>query len=101
VCDPEKTADPRSIDGAPEMVIEILSPGNTRTETKYKLDLYEENGVEEYWVVFLSLIMYRCIYWKMINTASRLRLNREMKFPALFLKEYEFLWMRSSNKHEN
>ena len=54
VCDPEKMADPRSIDGAPEMVIEILSPGNTRTETKYKLDLYEENGVEEYWVVFPS-----------------------------------------------
>ncbi len=54
VCDPDKMADPRSIDGAPEMVIEILSPGNTRTETKYKLDLYEENGVEEYWVVFPS-----------------------------------------------
>jgi Uma2 family endonuclease len=54
VCDPEKMEDPRSIDGAPEMVIEILSPGNTRTETKYKLDLYEENGVEEYWVVFPS-----------------------------------------------
>jgi Uma2 family endonuclease len=54
VCDPEKMADPRSIDGAPEMVIEILSPGNTRTETKYKLGLYEENGVEEYWVVFPS-----------------------------------------------
>lgn len=52
VCDPEKYCDPRRIDGAPEMVIEILSPGYTRTETKYKLDLYEENGVEEYWVVF-------------------------------------------------
>jgi len=40
------------VDGAPELVIEILSPGNTRTETKYKFDLYEENGVEEYWVVY-------------------------------------------------
>jgi Uma2 family endonuclease len=52
VCDPAKLEDARSIDGAPEMVVEILSPGNTRTETKYKLDLYEENGVEEYWVIF-------------------------------------------------
>ncbi len=51
VCDPEKLSDTRSISGAPEMVIEILSPGNTKTETKYKLDLYEENGVLEYWVV--------------------------------------------------
>jgi Uma2 family endonuclease len=51
VCDPEKLADPRSINGAPEMVVEVLSPGNTKTETKYKLNLYEENGVLEYWVV--------------------------------------------------
>jgi Uma2 family endonuclease len=51
VCDPDKLIDNRSVSGAPEMVIEILSPGNTNTETKYKLNLYEENGVEEYWVV--------------------------------------------------
>jgi Uma2 family endonuclease len=51
VCDSEKLSDPRSINGAPEMVVEILSPGNTRTETKHKLNLYEENGVLEYWVV--------------------------------------------------
>ena len=52
VCDEEKLRDERSVDGAPELVVEILSPGNTRTETKYKFDLYEENGVEEYWVVY-------------------------------------------------
>jgi len=52
VCDEEKLKDVRSIDGAPELVVEILSPGNTRVETKYKLDLYEENGVLEYWVVY-------------------------------------------------
>ena len=52
VCDEEKLQDTRSVDGAPELVVEILSPGNTRTESKYKLDLYEENGVLEYWVVY-------------------------------------------------
>lgn len=52
VCDEEKLNDPRSIDGAPELVVEILSPGNTKTEIKYKFDLYEENGVLEYWVVY-------------------------------------------------
>ncbi len=51
VCDPEKLTDPRSINGAPEMVVEVLSPGNTKTETKHKLNLYEENAVLEYWVV--------------------------------------------------
>jgi Uma2 family endonuclease len=52
VCDEEKLKDERSVDGAPELVVEILSPGNTKTETKYKFDLYEENGVEEYWLVY-------------------------------------------------
>ncbi len=51
VCDEEKLQDPRSINGAPEMVVEVLSPGNTKTETKHKFKLYEENGVLEYWVV--------------------------------------------------
>ena len=52
VCDSEKLKDNRSVDGAPDLVVEILSPGNTRVETKYKFDLYEENGVLEYWVVY-------------------------------------------------
>jgi Uma2 family endonuclease len=52
VCDEEKLKDNRCIDGAPDLIVEILSPDNTRTETKYKLDLYEENGVLEYWVVY-------------------------------------------------
>jgi Uma2 family endonuclease len=39
------------VDGAPDLVIEILSPGNRQIETEYKLELYEENGVKEYWVV--------------------------------------------------
>ena len=52
VCDPEKLNDPRCIDGAPELVVEILSPGNTTIEIKYKFDLYQDNAVLEYWVVY-------------------------------------------------
>ncbi len=55
VCDEEKLKDNRSVDGAPDLIVEILSPGNTKTETKYKFDLYEENGVLEYWVVYPNL----------------------------------------------
>jgi Uma2 family endonuclease len=64
VCDEEKLKDTRSVDGAPELIVEILSPGNTRTETKYKFDLYEENGVLEYWVVYPE---YKQIYVYMLN----------------------------------
>lgn len=50
ICDPEKL-DARGCIGAPDLVIEILSPGNSQTEMKDKFDLYEEAGVLEYWLV--------------------------------------------------
>ena len=64
VCDEEKLEDYRCVDGAPELIVEILSPGNTKTETKYKFDLYEENGVEEYWVVYPE---YKQIHVYLLN----------------------------------
>lgn len=51
ICDPEKL-DVRGCIGAPDLVVEILSPGNSKTEMKDKFDLYEEAGVREYWLVY-------------------------------------------------
>ncbi|GAB3418578.1 Uma2 family endonuclease [Niabella aquatica] len=42
--------DDRGCIGAPDLVIEILSPGNTQKEMGIKFDLYEESGVKEYWL---------------------------------------------------
>ena len=50
ICDPAKLDD-RGCIGAPDIIIEILSPGNSRTEMKDKFELYQEAGVLEYWVV--------------------------------------------------
>jgi Uma2 family endonuclease len=50
ICD-ESKIDERGAIGAPDLVIEILSPGNSNKEMKYKFDLYEEAGVLEYWIV--------------------------------------------------
>jgi Uma2 family endonuclease len=50
VCDREKLDD-RGCLGSPDLVIEILSPGNSKKEMGIKFDLYEENGVKEYWIV--------------------------------------------------
>ena len=50
ICDSEKI-DTRGCIGAPDLVIEILSPGNSKKEMGIKFDLYEENGVKEYWIV--------------------------------------------------
>ncbi len=53
VCDPAKL-DERGCNRAPELVVEILSPGNTRFELREKYRLYESSGVKEYWVVSQS-----------------------------------------------
>lgn len=50
VCDPAKL-DERGCLGAPDWIIEIVSPGNMTHDTRTKFDLYEENGVREYWLV--------------------------------------------------
>ncbi len=50
ICD-EKKLDDNGCIGAPDLVIEVLSPGNSIKEMGIKFDLYEENGVKEYWIV--------------------------------------------------
>jgi Uma2 family endonuclease len=50
ICD-ENKLDDRGCNGAPDLVVEILSPGNTQKEMGIKFDLYEENEVKEYWLV--------------------------------------------------
>lgn len=37
--------------GAPDFVVEILSPGTSHKDRGIKFDLYEQNGVHEYWLV--------------------------------------------------
>ncbi len=51
VCDPAKLDD-RGCVGAPDWIVEILLPSNTTRDTRIKFDLYEESGVQEYWIVY-------------------------------------------------
>jgi Uma2 family endonuclease len=50
VCDLTKL-DRNGCLGAPDLMVEILSPGNSKKEMQTKYNLYEENGVREYWIV--------------------------------------------------
>ena len=50
ICDANKL-DEKGCIGAPDLIIEILSPGNSKREMDVKFDLYQENGVAEYWIV--------------------------------------------------
>ena len=39
------------VSGAPDLVIEVLSPSTAYYDLRHKMKIYEEFGVEEYWVV--------------------------------------------------
>ncbi len=50
VCDEEKL-DEKGCTGAPDLIVEILSPGNSKREMREKFQIYESAGVREYWIV--------------------------------------------------
>ncbi len=50
ICDKSKLDDLGCI-GAPDLIIEILSPGNNKKELQNKYEVYEESGVREYWII--------------------------------------------------
>jgi Uma2 family endonuclease len=41
----------KNVQGAPALVVEILSPGTRRTDEQPKRRLYDRGGVREYWLV--------------------------------------------------
>lgn len=49
ICDAEKL-DAHGCIGAPDLIIEILSPGNSKKEMRSKYEIYEAAGVREYWI---------------------------------------------------
>ena len=50
ICDRSKIR-PGHIEGAPDLVIEILSPSTRKNDVGEKKDAYERFGVKEYWIV--------------------------------------------------
>lgn len=49
ICDKEKL-DERGCVGAPDLIVEILSPSTSKKDYNEKYFLYEENKVKEYWI---------------------------------------------------
>ena len=50
ICDLTKI-DEKGCHGAPDLIVEILSPYTSKKDVRDKFDLYEEAGVLEYWVI--------------------------------------------------
>jgi len=51
ICNPD-ILDAQGCNGAPDWIIEILSKGNSKREIQIKYELYQESGVQEYWIVY-------------------------------------------------
>jgi Uma2 family endonuclease len=73
----DEVASTEKITGAPDLVIEIMSPGaeNSRRDRVLKLQIYQRFGVSEYWVVDgyqRSIEVYRLVEGKLerITTVS-------------------------------
>jgi Uma2 family endonuclease len=70
VCDKSKY-DFKGCIGAPDIVVEILSPSNNEKELKNKFEIYEEAGVLEYWIISPqdnTLLQYKLVDDKFIAT---------------------------------
>ena len=50
ICDPDKLND-RGCKGAPDFIVEIISPSTTAKDQINKVALYEKHGVQEYWII--------------------------------------------------
>lgn len=63
VCDPDKV-NRDNIQGAPDFVLEVLSPSTAHADRFIKLEKYRSAGVREYWILDLrrrKVIAYRAI----------------------------------------
>lgn len=50
ICDSEKLTE-RGCNGAPDFIIEIVSPSSRKMDYSKKMVLYQDAGVREYWIV--------------------------------------------------
>ena len=74
--------------GAPDLVIEILSPATAQRDRTYKRTLYAQYGVQEYWIVdpeekIIEVLTLKEKGYKI--TPSLSRNNRHISSPALLI----------------
>lgn len=50
ICDPDKL-DERGVKGAPDMIVEIISPSTAQRDQVVKFNQYLAAGVREYWII--------------------------------------------------
>ncbi|MBZ9623229.1 Uma2 family endonuclease [Clostridium sp. FP2] len=72
--------------GVPQLVVEVLSPGNSEDDTIKKKDIYEKFHVPEYWIA--SPMSKKVYVYNLEN--GRYKLEREYKFLEEDIKSSRF-----------
>jgi Uma2 family endonuclease len=89
VCD-RKKIDRRGVRGAPDLVIEIISPGTSSRDEIKKANLYERHRVREYWVVYPS---ERLVHLRVLGPDgmfSSRYVEAKGRIPVSILEDFEF-----------
>lgn len=71
VCDKQKYNDSGYVVGAPDMVMEVISPSTRSKDRVLKLNKYMDNGVREYWIVDPELKEIHVYYFEGGSIFSR------------------------------
>ncbi|QJD84886.1 Uma2 family endonuclease [Cohnella herbarum] len=66
----------RGVEGPPDLVVEVLSPGSRKRDRLKKMAVYEKHGVPEYWIIDPEA-----------RTLEQYRLNDRKQFDLLELFE--------------
>lgn len=90
ICDLNKI-DERGCFGAPDWIIEIVSPATIKKDLNEKFNLYEENGVKEYWIVMpdsnaVNQYVLQDGKYEYINTFGRSQKLAPAIFPNLLIE---------------
>ena len=80
VSDPAKIT-PSHIEGAPELVVEVLSPGTSAKDLREKKWLYQRSGVREYLSTRSNSTFSASCSPPMAGMGNRKSLGRRMSFP--------------------
>ncbi len=74
-----------NVQGAPDLVVEILSPATEERDRGYKRALYAKHGVAEYWVVDPSAetVWIHRLHGRALRVAQTLHREQTLRSPLV------------------
>ena len=78
-----------NIKGAPDLIVEIISPSSRDTDRIYKKNVYQKFGVKEYWLVDPDEEIVEIWVLKNNNFQLECRASKDQKIDSQLLKGFQ------------